>query len=40
MAADRASLPVYPYREEFLKAVEEHQVVIIVAETGAGEGDV
>jgi HrpA-like RNA helicase len=27
---------VYPYREEFLKAVEEHQIVIIVAETGAG----
>jgi hypothetical protein len=34
---DRAALPVYPYREEFLKAVEEHQIVIIVAETGAGK---
>ncbi|KAG1680389.1 hypothetical protein FOA52_015480 [Chlamydomonas sp. UWO 241] len=34
---DRALLPVYPYREEFLKAVEEHQIVIIVAETGAGK---
>lgn len=37
MRLDRASLPVYPYREEFLKAIEEHQIVIIVAETGAGK---
>ena len=36
---ERAALPVFPYREAFLKAVEEHQVVIIVAETGAGGGE-
>lgn len=35
--ADRASLPIYPYRDELLRAVEEHQIVIIVAETGAGK---
>jgi hypothetical protein len=38
IAADRASLPIYPYREQLLQAVAEHQVVIIVAETGAGQG--
>lgn len=37
MAADRASLPIYPYREELLKAIEEHQILILVAETGAGK---
>jgi hypothetical protein len=26
MAADRASLPIYPYRDELLAAVEAHQV--------------
>lgn len=30
-------LPVYPYRNELLKAIAEHQVLIIVAETGAGK---
>lgn len=33
----RQSLPVFKYREEFLKAVEEHQVLIIVGETGSGK---
>ena len=37
MAADRASLPIYPYREQLLAAVEAHQVLILVAETGAGK---
>lgn len=37
MAADRASLPIYPYRDELLAAVEAHQVLILVAETGAGK---
>lgn len=37
IAADRASLPIYPFREQILQAVEEHQIVIIVAETGAGK---
>lgn len=33
----RESLPVYRYREEFLAAVEEHQVIIIEGETGSGK---
>lgn len=37
MAADRASLPIYPYREEFIQAVMENQILVIVAETGAGK---
>ncbi|KAJ9518720.1 hypothetical protein QJQ45_018694, partial [Haematococcus lacustris] len=60
MAADRAALPIYAYRDQILQAgrragarghlgvvrlvwcgaaqaVEEHQIVIIVAETGAGK---
>lgn len=35
--ADRASLPIFPYREELLRAVAEHQILVIVAETGAGK---
>jgi hypothetical protein len=30
-------LPMFQYRDELLKAVEEHQVLIIVGETGSGE---
>jgi pre-mRNA-splicing factor ATP-dependent RNA helicase DHX16 len=37
MAADRASLPIYPYRDELLAAIEAHQILILVAETGAGK---
>jgi len=33
----RKRLPVYPYREELLNAVREHQVLIIVGETGSGK---
>ncbi|KAI8591110.1 pre-mRNA splicing factor [Geranomyces variabilis] len=33
----RESLPVYKYREELLQAVEQHQVLIIVGETGSGK---
>ena len=32
----RKRLPVYPYREEFLEAVRENKVLIIVGETGSG----
>lgn len=35
--AGRKMLPVYPYREEFLAAVKEHQVLILVGETGSGK---
>lgn len=33
----RKKLPVYPYREDFLKAMEEHQVLVLVGETGSGK---
>lgn len=35
--ADRKSLPIFPYREDLIKAVEDHQVVVIVGETGSGK---
>ncbi|KAH6791403.1 RNA helicase family protein [Perilla frutescens var. frutescens] len=34
---DRKTLPIYPYREQLLKAVDEHQVIVIVGETGSGK---
>lgn len=34
---DRKTLPVFPYREELLHAVEQHQVLVIVGETGSGK---
>jgi pre-mRNA-splicing factor ATP-dependent RNA helicase DHX16 len=33
----RKSLPIYQYREALLDAVKEHQVLIVVAETGSGK---
>eukprot|EP01147_Barroeca_monosierra_P002717 gene2717-5595_t len=33
----RQSLPVFRYREQFLQAVEQHQIIIIVGETGSGK---
>lgn len=30
----RKKLPVYPYREDFLAAVKDHQVMVLVGETG------
>jgi pre-mRNA-splicing factor ATP-dependent RNA helicase DHX16 len=33
----RKKLPVYPYREEFLAAVKDHQILILVGETGSGK---
>ncbi|PVF96219.1 putative PRP2-RNA-dependent ATPase of DEAH box family [Serendipita vermifera] len=35
--ATRKSLPIYAYREDLLKAVAEHQVLVVVAETGSGK---
>jgi len=35
--AERKRLPMFPYREELLAAIEEHQVIIIVGETGSGK---
>lgn len=33
----RKKLPVFPYREEFLAAVKDHQVLVLVGETGSGK---
>ncbi|KAL0906528.1 hypothetical protein M5K25_025029 [Dendrobium thyrsiflorum] len=34
---ERKSLPIYPYREELLKAINDHQILVIVGETGSGK---
>ena len=33
----RDSLPIYPWREALLEAIAEHQVLVVVAETGSGK---
>ncbi|XP_048117173.1 pre-mRNA-splicing factor ATP-dependent RNA helicase DHX16 [Alosa alosa] len=33
----RRSLPVFPYRQDLLSAIEQHQVLIIEGETGSGK---
>jgi hypothetical protein len=33
----RKSLPIYKYRDELLQAVQDHQILIVVAETGSGK---
>ena len=33
----RKKLPVYPYREEFLQAVKEKKILVVVGETGSGK---
>jgi pre-mRNA-splicing factor ATP-dependent RNA helicase DHX16 len=35
--AGRKKLPVFPYREEFLSAVKDHQILVLVGETGSGK---
>jgi len=35
--AGRKKLPVFAYREEFLQAVRDHKVLIVVGETGSGK---
>ncbi|KAK4727194.1 hypothetical protein R3W88_032111 [Solanum pinnatisectum] len=34
---DRKALPIYPYKDALLQAVQDHQVLIIVGETGSGK---
>ncbi|KAJ6795426.1 pre-mRNA-splicing factor ATP-dependent RNA helicase DEAH1 [Iris pallida] len=34
---ERKTLPIYPYREELLQAINDHQVIVIVGETGSGK---
>lgn len=33
----RKSLPVYQWREQFLQAVQDYQVIILIGETGSGK---
>ncbi|OAA58937.1 DEAD-like helicase [Niveomyces insectorum RCEF 264] len=33
----RKSLPIYAYRDEFLAALEHHQILVVVGETGSGK---
>lgn len=33
----RKSLPIYKFRDQFLAALEEHQVLVVVGETGSGK---
>ncbi|CAI5464562.1 unnamed protein product [Closterium sp. Yama58-4] len=35
--AERKNLPMYRYREELLQAIHDHQVLVIVGETGSGK---
>ncbi|KAF4748488.1 hypothetical protein FOZ62_019641, partial [Perkinsus olseni] len=37
IAEQRRSLPVYEVREQFLHVLREHQVVVVVGETGSGK---
>jgi pre-mRNA-splicing factor ATP-dependent RNA helicase DHX16 len=37
LAAVRKSLPIFPWREALLEAISEHQVLVVVAETGSGK---
>ncbi|PIA63011.1 hypothetical protein AQUCO_00200792v1 [Aquilegia coerulea] len=34
---DRKTLPIYHYREQLLQAIADHQVLVIVGETGSGK---
>lgn len=34
---ERKTLPIYPYREQLLEAIRDHQVLVIVGETGSGK---
>lgn len=33
----RRSLPIFPYRDDLLAAIKEHQVLVIEGETGSGK---
>lgn len=37
LAAVRRSLPIYAYRDDLLAAIAEHQVLVVVGETGSGK---
>lgn len=33
----RRSLPIFPYRDDLLAAIHEHQILVIEGETGSGK---
>ena len=33
----KENLPMFKYKEELLEAIRDHQIIIIVAETGSGK---
>ncbi|XP_047946545.1 pre-mRNA-splicing factor ATP-dependent RNA helicase DEAH1-like [Salvia hispanica] len=37
LESERKSLPIYAYKEQLMKAVHDHQVLVIVGETGSGK---
>jgi len=37
LQAGRRELPMFKYREELLAAIEAHQIIVIVGETGSGK---
>ncbi|EPS61353.1 hypothetical protein M569_13444, partial [Genlisea aurea] len=37
LQAERKLLPIYPYRDDLLQAVNDYQVLVIVGETGSGK---
>ncbi|KAL8529450.1 hypothetical protein ACS0TY_006761 [Phlomoides rotata] len=37
LQSDRKTLPIYPYMDQLLQAVNDHQVLVIVGETGSGK---
>lgn len=37
LAETRKTLPVYGFREQFLEAIKENQILIICGETGSGK---
>ncbi|KAL8463911.1 hypothetical protein ACS0TY_033742 [Phlomoides rotata] len=37
LQSDRKTLPIYPYRDQLLQAINDHQVLVIVGETGSGK---
>lgn len=37
LQSDRKTLPIYPFRDQLLQAVNDHQVLVIVGETGSGK---
>jgi pre-mRNA-splicing factor ATP-dependent RNA helicase DHX16 len=34
---ERKKLPIYPFRDEFLQVVHDHQIIVIVGKTGTGK---